>query len=151
MLYGPGGDLRGCQRRPEGTFILTLDSPASHFIIELGTKRNAAQLSFVLWSSGFRLLQRARWQPCSAFAILSHHVFCFGHRTSWIRFEPSPTRNSGRHHPPRSGYPGNVTRKCSVTDQGRGREQSQVCAWFVVLSCAPLVLAESRGNGKRRG
>ena len=32
---------------PKGAFILTLDSPASHFIIELGTKRNAAQLTFV--------------------------------------------------------------------------------------------------------
>src|SRR5712664_4103061 len=39
--------LRGCQGRPEGAFILTLDSPASHFIIELGTKRNAVQWSFV--------------------------------------------------------------------------------------------------------
>jgi len=28
-------------------FILTLDSPVSHFTIELGTKRNAVQLSFV--------------------------------------------------------------------------------------------------------
>jgi hypothetical protein len=25
-------------------FLLTLDSPASHFTIELGTKRNAVQL-----------------------------------------------------------------------------------------------------------
>jgi hypothetical protein len=47
VLYGPGGDLRGCQGRPEGAFILTLDNPASHFIIELGTKRNAVRLSFV--------------------------------------------------------------------------------------------------------
>jgi hypothetical protein len=31
---------------PAGAFILNLDSPASHFIIELGTKRNAVQLSF---------------------------------------------------------------------------------------------------------
>ena len=28
-------------------FILTLDSSPCHFIIELGTKRNAVQLSFV--------------------------------------------------------------------------------------------------------
>ena len=27
---------------------MTLDSPASHFTIELGTKRNAVQLSFIL-------------------------------------------------------------------------------------------------------
>jgi hypothetical protein len=32
---------------PKGAFISTLDSPASHFTIELGTKRNAVQLSFV--------------------------------------------------------------------------------------------------------
>jgi len=32
---------------PKGVFILTLDSPVSHFIIELGTKRNEVQLSFV--------------------------------------------------------------------------------------------------------
>jgi hypothetical protein len=43
-----GGDLRGCQgRRRRAAFILTLDSPASHFTIEPGTKRNAVQLSFV--------------------------------------------------------------------------------------------------------
>src|ERR1017187_10804587 len=36
------GDLRGCQGRPEGAVILTLDSPASHFTIELRTKRNTA-------------------------------------------------------------------------------------------------------------
>jgi hypothetical protein len=28
-------------------FIWTLDSPGSHFTIELGTKRNAVQVSFV--------------------------------------------------------------------------------------------------------
>src|SRR5438034_10928482 len=32
---------------PKGAFILTLDSPVSHFTIELVTKRNAVQLSFV--------------------------------------------------------------------------------------------------------
>ena len=32
---------------PKGAFILTLDSPVSHFTIGLGTKRNAVQLSFV--------------------------------------------------------------------------------------------------------
>jgi hypothetical protein len=37
------GDLRGCQGRPEGAFLSTLDSPASHITIELGTKRNAVQ------------------------------------------------------------------------------------------------------------
>jgi DNA-binding transcriptional LysR family regulator len=42
------GNLRGCQgRRRRAAFILTLDSPASYFTIELGTKRNAVQLSFV--------------------------------------------------------------------------------------------------------
>jgi hypothetical protein len=30
---------------PKGAFILTLDSSPSHFTIELGTKRNAVQLS----------------------------------------------------------------------------------------------------------
>src|SRR5258707_15126381 len=33
--------VTGGQGRPERAFILTLDSPASHFTIELGTKRNA--------------------------------------------------------------------------------------------------------------
>jgi hypothetical protein len=47
--------LRGCQgRRRRVAFILPLDSPASHFTIELGTKRNAVQLSFVPSWSGFR-------------------------------------------------------------------------------------------------
>ncbi len=42
------GDLGSCQgRRQKGAFTLTLDSSPSHFIIELGTKRNAVQLSFV--------------------------------------------------------------------------------------------------------
>ena len=45
-------------------------------------------------------LQRPRRQPNSAFGIPNHHLFHFGHRTSGIRFEPSPTRNSGRRHPP---------------------------------------------------
>jgi hypothetical protein len=31
----------------KGAFILALDSPVRHFTIELGTKRNAVQLSFV--------------------------------------------------------------------------------------------------------
>src|SRR6266699_5987041 len=31
----------------QGAFILTLDSSPRHFILELGTKRNAVQLSFV--------------------------------------------------------------------------------------------------------
>ena len=38
------GALRGCQgRRRMAAFILTLDSLATHFTIELGTKRNAVQ------------------------------------------------------------------------------------------------------------
>ena len=42
------GDLGSCQGRcRKGAFTLTLDSSPSHFIIELGTKRNAVQLSFV--------------------------------------------------------------------------------------------------------
>src|SRR5271169_1970713 len=45
-------------------------------------------------------LQRPRRQPNSAFGILHHPLFHFGHRTSGIRFEPSPPRNSGRRHPP---------------------------------------------------
>jgi hypothetical protein len=45
---------------PKGAFILTLDSPVSHFTIEPGTKRNAVQLSFVPWWSGFAL-SRACW------------------------------------------------------------------------------------------
>ena len=40
-----GGAVKGA---PKGAFILTLDSLASHFTIERGTKRNAVQLSFVL-------------------------------------------------------------------------------------------------------
>jgi hypothetical protein len=36
--------LRGCQgRRRTAAFILTLDSLATHFTIEFGTKRNAVQ------------------------------------------------------------------------------------------------------------
>jgi len=38
------GTVKGA---PKGAFILTLDSPVSHITIELGTKRNAVQLSFV--------------------------------------------------------------------------------------------------------
>jgi integrase len=72
-------------------------------------------------------------------------------RPSWIRFEPSPTRNSGRHHPPRSGYPGNVTRKCSVTDQGQDPDQSRSYAWAVARSFAPLAPAGSRESETHRG
>jgi hypothetical protein len=39
-----GGAVKGA---PKGAFILSLDSLASHFTIERGTKRNAVQLSFV--------------------------------------------------------------------------------------------------------
>jgi hypothetical protein len=49
--------LGSCQGRPVGAFILTLDSSPSHFIIELGTKRNAVQLSFVHWWTGFLFLE----------------------------------------------------------------------------------------------
>ena len=38
------GAVKGAAK---GAFILTLDSPVSHFPIELGTKLNAVQLSFV--------------------------------------------------------------------------------------------------------
>ena len=34
-------------------------------------------------------LERPRRQSNSAFGIPNHHCFRFGHRTSWIRFEPS--------------------------------------------------------------
>jgi len=40
--------VESCQGRRFWAFILTLDRSARHFIIELGTKRNAVQLSFVL-------------------------------------------------------------------------------------------------------
>ena len=38
---------RGAVKGAVGAFLLTLESSPSHFIIELGTKRNAVQLSFV--------------------------------------------------------------------------------------------------------
>jgi len=40
--------VESCQGRRFGAFISTLDSSPRHFKIELGTKRNAVQLSFVL-------------------------------------------------------------------------------------------------------
>src|SRR6266568_6378955 len=39
------GAVKGA--REQGAFILTLDSSPRHFILELGTKRNAVQLGFV--------------------------------------------------------------------------------------------------------
>ena len=39
------GAVKGA--REQGAFILTLDSSPRHFMLELGTKRNAVQLSFV--------------------------------------------------------------------------------------------------------
>ena len=39
--------MESCQGRRFLAFISTLDSSPCHFIIELGTKRNAVQLSFV--------------------------------------------------------------------------------------------------------
>jgi hypothetical protein len=45
-VSSPGG-VESCQGRRFLAFILTLDSSPRHFIIELGTKRNAVQLSFV--------------------------------------------------------------------------------------------------------
>jgi hypothetical protein len=62
----------------KGAFILTLDSHASHFTIELGTKRNAVQLSFVPWWNGFRFF--SSWLvgihiPRHGSGILHHHRF----------------------------------------------------------------------------
>jgi hypothetical protein len=42
------GGVENCQGRRFLAFILTLDGSPRHFIIELGTKRNAVQLGFVL-------------------------------------------------------------------------------------------------------
>jgi len=42
------GGVESCQGRRFLAFILTLDRSPRHFIIELGTKRNAVQLGFVL-------------------------------------------------------------------------------------------------------
>ena len=39
--------MGSCQGRPRAAFILTLDNSPRHFILELGTKRNAVQLGFV--------------------------------------------------------------------------------------------------------
>ena len=69
--------MRSCQgRRRRAAFILTLDSPASHCTIELGTKRNAVQLSFVPSWSGFRsfssLLVGIHTPPHRS-GILHHH------------------------------------------------------------------------------
>jgi hypothetical protein len=76
---------------PKGAFISTLDSPVSHFTIELGTaKRSSVELrSLVEWSSLF--LEFAGWHPHSAspFWHSPTSSFRFGHRTFWIRFEPS--------------------------------------------------------------
>jgi hypothetical protein len=63
---------------PKGAFILTLDSPVSHFTIELGTKRNAVQLSFVPWWSGFRSFSSMLvgiHTPPHRSGILHHHRF----------------------------------------------------------------------------
>src|SRR5258707_11577601 len=62
---------------PKGAFIWTLDSPVSHFTIELGTRRNAVQLSFVPSWSGFRsFLSRAGIHtPPHRSGILHHHLF----------------------------------------------------------------------------
>ncbi len=77
------GNLRGCQgRRRRAAFILTLDSPASYFIIELGTKRNAVQWSFVPYWSGFRFFwsalvgsQPRLWHsPSSSFSFRSQNI-----------------------------------------------------------------------------
>ena len=49
------GGVESCQGRRFLAFILTLDRSARHFIIELGTKRNAVQLGFVLSRWGWIL------------------------------------------------------------------------------------------------
>jgi hypothetical protein len=72
-------------------FILTLDSLATHFTIELGTKRNAVQWSFrslvegvpLFWST---LVGSQSPLPLT-FAIII--VFISVAETLWIRFEPS--------------------------------------------------------------
>jgi hypothetical protein len=75
---------------------LTLDRPASHFTIELGTKRNAVQLSFVpLWEWFSLLLEHPHG---AAILRLNHFLWSispasslgFGCRTSWIRFDRKP-------------------------------------------------------------
>src|SRR6266851_6336286 len=63
---------------PKGAFILTLDSPVSHFTIELGTKRNAVQLSFVpSWSDfrSFSSLLVGIHTPPHRSGILHDHLF----------------------------------------------------------------------------
>src|SRR5580658_5348565 len=97
------GNLRGCQgRRRRAAFILTLDSPASHFTIELGTKRNAVQLSFVPWWSGFRsfssLLVGIHTPPhCSG--VLHHHRLVSVTEHSGFASNQVLLENSGRRHP----------------------------------------------------
>jgi hypothetical protein len=46
-IDGPMVTYGAVKGAPKGAFILTLYSPLNHFTIELGTKRNAVQLSFV--------------------------------------------------------------------------------------------------------
>ena len=60
----PSG-VESCQGRRFWAFILTLDSSARHFIIELGTKSNAVQLSFVpsLMGLGFVSCDKVQSRP----------------------------------------------------------------------------------------
>src|SRR6266576_142682 len=94
--------INGCQGRPKGAFILTLDSPVSHFTIELGTKRNAVQLSFVPWWSGFRsfssLLVGIHTPPHRS-GILHHHRFVSVTEHSGFASNQVLMENSGRRHP----------------------------------------------------
>ena len=71
--------MGSCQGRPEGAFILTLDSSLRHFMIEPGTKRNAVQLQlrslvdsvFALFLSGLLVASRLPHRS----GILHHHLF----------------------------------------------------------------------------
>jgi hypothetical protein len=56
----------------QGAFLLTLDSSPRHFILELGTKRNAVQLSFrSLVDSVFQFVL-ARLRQCFRTVCLYH-------------------------------------------------------------------------------
>ncbi len=75
-------------------FILTLDSLATHFTIRARNeaKRSSVKLRSLVegvphfWST--TLVGSQSPLPLT-FAIRHHHLFHFGRRTSWIRFEPS--------------------------------------------------------------
>ena len=91
-----GGAVKGA---PKGAFILTLDSLASHFTIERGTKRNAVQLSFVPEWMVLDIETRVLHSSTFRTPLTKLHRFSRSTESQLTRLSPSLLRSFASRHP----------------------------------------------------